>query len=221
MRCAALHYPWVYTTCFGLGQSSELVPGSTNIPARPIAPSPLYPACDCPALKSPSLFSKLTQCRHKQEHPCLASEQALGCPGAELHLLLMLQKPPGCSPCLHVLQSIWLCGAQVMSQAGARSACAGSSLPSLLLLRAGERRKQAADGQGSLGTVRQPQGQCQVPQQLPLAWPFQQQVSQVCWWGFLSGCGLTLPLPGHPPGPPATAVVAVTPLLPHPTPPQG
>ena len=114
MRCAALHCPWGYTSHFGLGQRSELVPGSTDIPARPIAPShrlllSTLPVI-APPLKSPSLFNKLTQCSHKQEHPWMAAEQALGCPGAELRLLLMLQKPPGCSSHLLEYLALWCTG---------------------------------------------------------------------------------------------------------------
>lgn len=65
VRCAALHCPWGCTSRFALGQRSKLVPGSTNIPARPIAPSHgllLFTLpVTVPPLKSPSLFIKLAQ----------------------------------------------------------------------------------------------------------------------------------------------------------------
>lgn len=108
-----------------------------------------------------------------------------------------------------------------MSQAGARGASAGSSLPSLLLLlQAGERRTRAADGQGSPGMERQPQGQCHTPQQLPLAF-LGVRASGLSVFFFFCGYGLTLPLPRHLLGSPATVVVAMTPLLPQASPPTG
>lgn len=67
VRCAALHCPWGGTSRFALGQRSELVPGSTNIPARAIAPSHgllLFTLLvTVLPLKSPSLFIKLAQPR--------------------------------------------------------------------------------------------------------------------------------------------------------------
>lgn len=57
-----------------------------------------------------------------------------------------------------------------------------------------------------------------MPQQLSPAFP--EVMGWVCWM-FFSGYGLTLPLPRHPPGPPATAVVAVTPPSPSSIPTTG
>lgn len=73
MRCAALHCLQGYAWCFGLGQCSELLPGSTNIPAGPIGPSHSLLLSTLPVIappqKFPSLFIKLTQHSHEGEHP--------------------------------------------------------------------------------------------------------------------------------------------------------
>lgn len=147
----------------------------------------------------------------------MAAEQALGCPVAELRLLLMLQNPPGCSLPLLEHLALW-CMGDVPGR-GARCRCwllAAFPPPPP----AGRRKAHTGSRwQGSPGTVRQPQGQCHTPQQLPLAFPGVRAsgLSVV----FFCGYGLTLPLPRHLLGSPATAVVAMTPLLCQASPPAG
>lgn len=109
LMSAALYWPSGYTPCFTLGWCSELVPGSTDIPTSPshsLLLSPL-PVAD-PPQRSPSLFVKLAQCSHRQEHSRVVAEQTQGCFGAELHLILIFQKPSACS--LHLLDCLWYTG---------------------------------------------------------------------------------------------------------------